>query len=118
MKIPFVDYKLYTSVKANASLLHNVELQQISGKTVLLTKSRSSVIAKPFIGKVLSIYQGKFSKRIRITKRMKGHHLGEFSFTKKMGKSIHNSERNRKKKEKMRRKITQKKVRKPKTTKK
>jgi hypothetical protein len=46
---------------------------------------------------------------------MIGYPLGAFVFTKKLGKSIHNSEKNRKQKEKMRRKITAKKVRKPKT---
>ena len=31
---------------------------------------------------------------------MTGHHLGEYAFTKKLGKSIHDSERNKKKKKK------------------
>lgn len=40
------------------------------------------------------------------------HKLGAFAFTKKLGASIHNSEHNRKKIAKIKRKITQKKVRK------
>jgi hypothetical protein len=46
---------------------------------------------------------------------MVGFKLGSIVLTKKLGSSIHNSERNRKKKEKIRRKITARKIRKPKT---
>jgi ribosomal protein S19 len=113
MKIPFVDYSLYTSVITSISPLESSNNTSISSKSVILTKSRSSVIVDDFIGKVISVYNGKLSKRVKIKEGMAGHLLGEFSITKKIGKSIHNSERNRKKKEKMRRKITQKKVRKP-----
>lgn len=60
-------------------------------------------------------YNGKTFRQILITPEMIGHHLGEFSFTKKLGSSIHNSKHNAKKKANLRRKITQKKIRKPAT---
>ena len=61
----------------------------------------------------------KSSSRNRLSSEyMIGHKLGEFIFTKKLGSSIHDSEDNAKRREKLRRKITQKKIRKAPTTKK
>ena len=88
----------------------------INTNLVFQTKSRSSTIIEPFVGKCIAVYNGKRSKRVYITEEKIGYKLGCFSFTKKMGKSIHNSEHNRKKIAKMKRKITQKKVRKTSAT--
>lgn len=113
MKIPFVDYKLYTAVLNNESILATDLKQANESVTVSLTKSRSSTIVYNFVNRIISVYNGKTFKRIKIKENMIGHKLGEFVLTKNLGSSIHNSEKNRKKKEKMRRKITQRKVRKP-----
>jgi small subunit ribosomal protein S19 len=113
MKIPFVDYKLYTAVLNNESILATDLKQANESVTVSLTKSRSSTIVSNFVNRIISVYNGKTFKRIKIKENMIGHKLGEFVLTKNLGSSIHNSEKNRKKKEKMRRKITQRKVRKP-----
>lgn len=66
----------------------------------------------------MAIHNGKTTKRILIEAKMVGYKLGSFILTKKQGKTIHTSEHNRKKLEKQRRKITQKKLRKPSTIKK
>jgi len=68
-----------------------------------LTSPRYTLITKKFLRKrsVVRIYGGSHKKTqiLTITRDMTNHHLGEFAFTKKLGKSIHDSERNKKKKE-------------------
>nr|ADZ99055.1 ribosomal protein S19 [Physarum polycephalum] len=112
MKVPFVNYELLTKVIKESSIQALDENIKDEHKPVIQTKSRSSTIINPFVGKVIAVYTGARSKRIYVTSRMVGFKLGCFAFTKKLGKSIHNSEHNRKKIAKMKRKITQKKVRK------
>ena len=73
---------------------------------------RSSTVFEEFIGKTVSVHNGKKKDSITIIPEMVGIKLGAFSLTKKLGKSIHNSIHNRKLREKARRKITQKKIRK------
>jgi len=104
MKHPFIDYELYKnsfSTKANITHADNIK-----------TTSRSSTILQRFVGKTFSIHNGKSFEHITITSTMVGQKLGTFVLTKKLGNSIHNSDHNRKVKEKARRKITAKKVRK------
>jgi ribosomal protein S19 len=112
MKIPFVDYNLYIEVMMQPTAQNNDGNSIESDNFVIQTTSRSSTITSGFVGKVLAVHSGNKSKQVLITSDMIGHKLGSFSFTKKLGKSIHNSEHNRKKIAKMKRKITQKKVRK------
>lgn len=111
MKPPFVDYNLYiTSI--NSEIVPEDNLSSFESKDVVtLTKSRSSTIIGDFVGHMFSIYNGKDYKRLQIKQKMVGMKLGSFIFTKKLGTSIHNSERNAKKRAKMRRKITEKKIR-------
>ncbi|RYX78569.1 30S ribosomal protein S19 [bacterium] len=82
MKIPFIDQKLSLS----ASL-----------KKKIRTKNRDSVINENMVGTIMSIYNGKRYYPIAIVKKMIGHKLGEFVYTKMLGKSIHSSARNKKK---------------------
>ena len=82
MKIPFVDQKL--------SILSTL-------KKKIRTKNRDSVINENMVGTIMSIYNGKRYYPIAIVKKMIGHKLGEFVFTKMLGKSIHSSARNKKK---------------------
>nr|ADD25167.1 ribosomal protein S19 [Didymium iridis]ADD25168.1 ribosomal protein S19 [Didymium iridis] len=121
MKIPFVDYTLYSDIIKKQKLLTQTQETNNVSNSIVHTTSRSSVIINSFIGKTIAVHDGRSSVRIEIKPDMVGFKLGCFVFTKKLGQSIHNSEHNRKKIEKMRRKITQKKVRKttqktPKTT--
>lgn len=64
------------------------------------TRQRSKTITEEFIGEIIKIYNGKQYITIQITKNMVGHKLGEFALTKKLGSSIHQSEKNKKKKSK------------------
>jgi len=85
---------------------------QYEPEVITRTFSRSSTILKSFVNHRIDVYNGRRFRKILIQSHHVGFKLGQFVFTKKMGKSIHNSIRNAKKKEKMRRKITDKKVRK------
>lgn len=82
MKLPFLDQKL--------SLL-------ALNKKKIRTKSRDSVINENMVGTIMSIYNGKRYYPVAIVKKMIGHKLGEFVYTKMLGKSIHSSARNKKK---------------------
>jgi len=113
MKIPFVDFYLYSKITSQETLLTESDTPKNEANSIIQTTSRSSVITNNFVGKIIAVHNGKESKRVLIKPEMIGYKLGCFVFTKKLGASIHNSDRNRKKKEKMRRKITQKKARKP-----
>ena len=114
MKIPFVDFKLYKEICNNTpSIINDADdISFESKKSNIQTQSRSSTIVDSFIGKTLNIYNGKRFLHLNINAQMIGFKLGCFIFTKKLGKSIHNSLNNRKKIAKMKRKITQKKDRK------
>jgi len=112
MKIPFVNYDLYTKATKDLFIQGADNNKNDEYKTVIQTNSRASTVISPFIGKVMAVYTGARSKRVYVNSQMLGYKLGCFAFTKKLGKSIHNSEHNRKKIAKMRRKITQRKVRK------
>ncbi|RYX79988.1 ribosomal protein S19 family protein [bacterium] len=65
------------------------------------TKKRSQIITAELVGKNIKVYNGKLYIPVLITAEMIGHKLGEFSLTKKIGSSIHLSEKNKKKKEKV-----------------
>ena len=82
MKVPYVDQKLSFLSKT---------------KKKIRTKNRDSVINENMIGTIMSIYNGKRYYPVAIVKKMLGHKLGEFVFTKMLGKSIHSSARNKKK---------------------
>jgi len=117
MKIPFVSYDLYSKVLKKPSTQTTENNMVKPESSTIHTKSRSSTIISPFVGKTIAVYNGKRPKHIDIKVEMIGYKLGCFAFTKKLGISIHNSDHNRKKIAKMRRKITQKKVRKTATVK-
>jgi ribosomal protein S19 len=48
--------------------------------------SRSSFILPSFIGLVFEVYTGKSYTKVYIEEKMVGHKLGEFSYTRKIGK--------------------------------
>ncbi len=73
-KAPFVDYQLLDSIIANKT------------RSVIRTKSRSSTILQSFIGLVIAVYTGRMYNNVYIDEKMVGHKLGEFSFTRKLGR--------------------------------
>lgn len=114
MKIPFVNFKLYQQIIRYHPEDSTPSKPENSNefRPVIKTDSRSSTIVPRFVGATISVHTGKRIKKLTIEEKMVGYKLGAFVFTKKLGKSIHNSEHNRKKIAKIRRKITQKKIRK------
>jgi len=68
------------------------------------TRAREMKISKELlkIKRTLQVYKGKSSEAVFLTRRMIGHRLGEFSLTKKLGSKIHDSARNKKRKNKQR----------------
>jgi len=65
MKIPFVDYNLYTTV-INSEPILSVNPEVIDTNTaVILTKSRSSTIVTNFVGHTISVYNGRTLNELR-----------------------------------------------------
>lgn len=73
-KAPFVDYILVETILANKN------------RIVIRTMSRSSTILKSFIGLIFEVYTGKTYSKVYIDEKMVGHKLGEFSYTRKLGR--------------------------------
>lgn len=73
-KSPFVDYNLLNQILKNKK------------RNVIKTKSRSSTILPSFIGSLFEVYTGKVYNKIYIDEKMVGHKLGEFAFTRKLGR--------------------------------
>lgn len=73
-KPPYVHYALLDNIIKNGN------------RSVIRTKSRSSVILQSFIGLVIEVYTGRTYNKVYIDEKMVGHKLGEFSFTRKMGR--------------------------------
>lgn len=79
----YLDYNLVNTVLNNRS------------KGIVRTMSRSSTILQSFVGLTFEVYTGKSYTKIYIDEKMVGHKLGEFSFTRKIGK-IHEKKNNKK----------------------
>ena len=73
-KAPFVDYQLLDNIIDNKA------------RSIIKTKSRSSTILQSFIGLVIAVYTGRMYNNVYIDEKMVGHKLGEFSFTRKLGR--------------------------------
>lgn len=67
-----------------------------------ITRKRDMLINKALLLKrpTLLVYNGKSYAKVTLTTKMMGHKVGEFSLTKKLGSKIHDSTRNRKRKNK------------------
>lgn len=83
-KAPFVHYSLLDGIIKNQD------------RVVIRTKSRSSTILQSFIGLVIEVYTGRMYNKVYVEEKMVGHKLGEFAYTRKMGR-IH-EKRNKKNK--------------------
>ena len=55
-------------------------------RTIIRTKSRSSTILQSFIGLTFAVYNGRKYIKLYIDRKMVGNKLGEFSFTRKVGR--------------------------------
>ncbi len=71
-KGPFVDDSLLIKVKA---------AKNKSGREVIKTWSRRSMITPDFVGLTFSVHNGKKFVSVYVTENMVGHMLGEFSPT-------------------------------------
>jgi len=109
LKQPFVNSRFLLNVIQSARVTTENMFQPF---VTSVTHSRSTTVLKSFVGHRIGLYNGKKVTKMNIEPHMVGFKLGQFIFTKKMGVSIHNSIKNAKKKEKLRRKITEKKIRK------
>jgi len=72
-KNPFVDPKL----------LKKISKLKPGDRTVIKTWSRSSEVSPEMVGFAFGVHNGKDFITVRITEEMVGHHLGEFSPTRK-----------------------------------
>ena len=109
MKIPYIDYTLYKDI-ADSKVLTPLPMDE---KVINLATTKRACLCTPFfIGSTIKIHNGKKFVPLSIEERHVHFKLGQLVFTKKTGVSIHNSDHNRRKMAKIRRKITQKKVRK------
>jgi len=70
----------------------------------IFIKRRDMKITRRVIAKtpiVVYVHKGKSFSAVTLTRSRIGHRVGEFSLTKRLGARIHDSARNRKRKEKM-----------------
>jgi len=81
-KGPFVDSYISSKTRKNISKIF----------------SRSSVIPASLVGSLVSVYNGKEFKNIRITREKVGFKFGEFSFTRKYTNKYKNLKTLKKKK--------------------
>ncbi|MDP3999348.1 MAG: 30S ribosomal protein S19 [bacterium] len=75
-KGPYVDPKL----------LKKISRLKSGDKTVIKTWSRDSEISPEMVGFVFGVHNGKDFIEVRVREEMVGHHLGEFSQTRKFTK--------------------------------
>jgi len=81
-KAPYVHYSILDNIIKNQK------------RAIIRTKSRSSIILQSFIGLIFEVYTGRTYSKVYIDEKMVGHKLGEFAFTRKVGR-IH-EKRNKK----------------------
>ena len=79
-KSPYVDINILNSFKNNS-------------EKIIYTKSRSTLILKKFVGWIFYIYSGNKYNKLIITNSMVNKKLGEFCFTRRVGR-IHKNEKN------------------------
>ncbi len=73
-KVPFIDYNLLKNIIRNKK------------RFIIRTKARSSIILQSFIGLVIQVYTGRKYINVYVNEKMIGHKLGEFAFTRKIGR--------------------------------
>ena len=88
-KGPFVDAKLMKKVNA---------LRASSGKAVIKTWARSSMVIPEMLGLTIAVHDGRRHVPIFLTENMVGHKLGEFVLTRTYRGHTSKSERMSRKK--------------------
>ena len=76
-KGPFVDAKLAKKVAA----------LKVGDRTVIKTWARSSTITPEMVGFTFAVHNGRVHVPVLITENMVGHKLGEFSPTRRFGRT-------------------------------
>ena len=71
-KIPYIDISLIKAVRRAKSQ---------SKHSLIKTRSRRSMITPDFVGFTFHVHNGKIFIPVRVTEKMVGHKLGEFSPT-------------------------------------
>ncbi len=64
-------------------LLKKLSKIKIGDKTPIKTWSRDSIITPAMVGFVFAVHNGKDFIEVEVREEMVGHHLGEFSITRK-----------------------------------
>ncbi len=72
-KGPFIDERL----------LGKIRKLRVGDKTVVKTWSRACVVTPEMVGFTIGVHNGKMHVPVSIVENMVGHHLGEFSPTRK-----------------------------------
>lgn len=67
----------------NPRIIKKIQALKPGDKTVIKVWDRSSVITPEMVGFVIGVHNGKQHTPVNIVENMVGHHLGEFSPTKK-----------------------------------
>lgn len=75
-KGPYTDFKLLKKLKKIS----------VGSRTVIKTWSRRSTITPEMIGYTFGVHNGKDFLSVLVAEEMVGHHLGEFSLTRKFVK--------------------------------
>ena len=71
-KGPFIDAKLAKKVEA---------ARRATGKVVIKTWSRASMIMPEMVGLTFSVHNGRGFQQVFVSENMVGHRLGEFAIT-------------------------------------
>jgi ribosomal protein S19 len=80
--------------------IHKNLYLKLKKKKKIILKNRSSEIIPFFEKKNIFVYNGKFFRKIYINRYMFKHKIGEFFYTKRMGRKIHEEKKKDKKKKK------------------
>ncbi|TSC96698.1 MAG: small subunit ribosomal protein S19 [Parcubacteria group bacterium Athens0714_26] len=70
----------------DSNLLKKISKLKVGDKNVIKTWSRDSEIAPEMVGFTFGVHNGKNFIEVTIKEEMVGHHLGEFSLTRKFTK--------------------------------
>lgn len=65
------------------SILKHMARVRPGERTIIKTWARDSTITPEMIGHTFGVHNGRVFTEVRVTEEMVGHHLGEFSPTKK-----------------------------------
>jgi small subunit ribosomal protein S19 len=89
MKLKVNNTQIYNFIKKIKEFREkNIETYSLIDR-LYITRSRRSNIVSEMVGHLISVYNGRFFYELTITENMVGQKLGDFIFTKKLGKGVH-----------------------------